>query len=49
MSWLTKQVMHSELRISPFAPIHDQLKAEICRSVIAWRNKIGTANEHIFS
>jgi len=28
--------MHSELLISPFAPIHVQLKAEICRSVFAW-------------
>jgi len=25
----------SELHISPFAPIHVQLKAEICRSVFA--------------
>jgi len=39
-SWLTKQVMHSGLLISPFAPIHVQLKAEVCRSVLAWWSKI---------
>jgi len=25
-SWLTKQVMHSEILISPFAPIHVHLR-----------------------
>jgi len=37
---VNKQVTHSELLISPFAPIHVQLKAETCRSVFAWWSKV---------
>jgi len=46
---VNKQVMHTELLMSPFEPIHVHLKAEICRSVFAWWSKIYTANEHILS
>jgi len=41
--------MYSELLISPVAPIHVQLKAEICRSVFARWSEIDTVNKHIFS